>query len=270
MAALQLHAVTPGQGLLWVRSAFQLFFRRPFAFTGLFVMFMLAMLIATTLPWIGGALALATMPLLSLGFMLAARSALEGGPVHPGQFIEPLRGARRRPLLLLCGVHAAAGVLVIVLWNTLLGEPVQRFWELVAAGNASQEDLANAYFEESLQWSLAALTLLWGLLISAPFWYAAALVHWGGQSVAQAVFSSTVALWRTKGAFALYLLGWVGVSLLFSLMSGVVLGLLGMREAAAAAALPAMLMFSTAFYVSLYFGFTDTFGAPDGADVSTL
>jgi hypothetical protein len=24
-----------------------------------------------------------------------------------------------------------------------------------------------------------------------------------------------------------------------------------------------MLMFSTAFYVSLYFGFTDTFGTPD-------
>lgn len=263
MPALQLHAVTPGQGLLWVRSAFRLFFRRPFAFTGLFVMFLLAMMLATTLPWIGGALALAMMPLLSLGFILATRSALDGGPVHPGQFAEPLRGARRRPLLLLCAVHAVAGVLVFVLWNALFGEPFQRFWELVAAGNASQDEIARAYLDESLQWSLAALTGLWGLLISAPFWHAGALVLWGGHSVAQAIFSSTVALWRSKGAFTLYLLGWAGVSLLFSLMSGVVLSLLGLREAAAAAALPAMLMFSTAFYVSLYFAFTDTFGTPE-------
>jgi len=88
-------------------------------------------------------------------------------------------------------------------------------------------------------------------------------VYWGGHGIAQAVFTSTIALWRTKGALTLYLLGWAGVSLLFSLLSGVVLSLLGLAEAAAAAALPAMLMFSTAFYVSLYFGFTDTFGTPD-------
>jgi len=262
---LQLHAVPPGKGLLWVRNAFRLYFRRPFAFTGLFVMFLLAMLLAMTLPWIGGPLALAAMPLLSLGFMLAARSALNGGPVHPGQFVEPLRGerTRRRTLLVLCGLHAAAGVAVFMLWNAFFGEPFHRFWLLVAAGNASQEDVARAYLDDQLQWSLFALTGLWGLMVSAPFWYAAALVYWGGHGIAQAVFTSTIALWRTKGALTLYLLGWAGVSLLFSLLSGVVLSLLGLAEAAAAAALPAMLMFSTAFYVSLYFGFTDTFGTPD-------
>jgi len=205
------------------------------------------------------------MPLLSLGFMLAARSALDGGPMHPGQFIEPLRGerTRRRAMLVLCGLHALAGLAVFTLWNVLYGEPFHRFAQLMAAGTASQEEVARAYLDERLQASLLALTVLWSLFVSAPFWHAPALVHWGGQSVAQALFSSLVAMWRTKGAFTLYFVGWAGVSLLFSLLSGVVLGLLGLLEAAAVAALPAMLMFSTAFYVSLYFAFTDTFGTPE-------
>jgi hypothetical protein len=154
-------------------------------------------------------------------------------------------------------------VLVLVLWDALFGEPLRHFWEVLAAGGSTQEDVARAYLDERLQWSLFALTALWGLLVATPFWHAPALVHWGGQGIAQALFSSTLALWRTKGAFSVYLLGWIALSLLFSLVSGVLLGLFGLQDVAAGAAVPAMLMFSTAFYVSLYFAFTDTFGTPD-------
>jgi hypothetical protein len=273
MPTLQLHAVTPRQGLFWVGSAFRLYFGRPFAFTGLFVMFLLAMYLVTgILPLVGGAVSLVTMPLLSLGFMVAVRSALDGGAVHPGQFIEPLRGdgKRRRALLALCALHGAIGALVLLLWHIGFGEPVQRFMQQMSNSAVSQEEFLRAFLDEGVQGSYAALVVLWGVFVSAPFWYAAALVHWGGQSAAQAIFTSTLAVWRTKGAFALFLLGWVGVSLLFSFMSAIVLGLLGLAEAAVVAMFPAVVMFSTAFYVSLYFGFTDTFGAPERSDVSTL
>lgn len=273
MPTLQLHAVTPRQGLLWVGSAFRLYFSRPFAFTGLFVMFLLAMYLVTgILPLVGSAVSLVMMPLLSLGFMVAVRSALDGGPVHPGQFIEPLRsdGKRRRALLAVCALHGATGALVLLLWYSLFGEPVQRLMEQAGTSTTSQEEFLRAFLDAEVQGSYAALVVLWGVFVSAPFWYAAALVHWGGHGAAQAIFTSTLALWRTKGAFALYLLGWVGVSLLFSLMSAVVLGLLGLADAAVVAMFPAVVMFSTAFYVSLYFGFTDTFGAPERSGVSTL
>ena len=34
--------------------------------------------------------------MLSLGFMVATQSALRGGPVTPGQFVEPLLGDPQR------------------------------------------------------------------------------------------------------------------------------------------------------------------------------
>ena len=51
--------------------------------------------------------------------------------------------------------------------------------------------------------------------LSIPFWHAPALVHWQGQSVGQALFSSTLALWRCKGAFFAYSLAWTAVIVIF-------------------------------------------------------
>ena len=47
-------------------------------------------------------------------------------------------------------------------------------------------------------------------LLSVPFWHAPALVYWGAQGWAKSLFFSTVAIWRNKGAFAVYGLGWIG------------------------------------------------------------
>jgi hypothetical protein len=61
-------------------------------------------------------------------------------------------------------------------------------------------------------------------LLSVPYWHAPALVHWGGQGVAQALFSSTLAL-AQQGAFAFNMLLWgalmgvaSAVSLVFALI----------------------------------------------------
>ncbi len=93
-----------------------------------------------------------------------------------------------------------------------------------------------------------------------PFWHAPALVHWGGQTAGQALFSSALAVWRCKGAFAMYMLGWVGLILMFGLATALVLGLLGMAQLAGLMGIPAGLVFSAVFYISLLFTFNDSFG----------
>ena len=103
-------------------------------------------------------------------------------------------------------------------------------------------------------------------LLSLPFWHAPALVWWGGQGFAQSLFSSSVACWRTRNALVLYGLGWALLITLFALLASVVFGLLGSREMIGVAALPAGLMFSTAFYASLYFVFVDTFETQPSAE----
>jgi hypothetical protein len=95
-------------------------------------------------------------------------------------------------------------------------------------------------------------------LVSIPLWYVPALVQWGGQGVAQAMFSSVVALWRTKAAFAVFLLGWFVVVLVFDALVQVLAAAFGI-EAVSLAALTGQMVLSVVYFLSLWFGFVDTF-----------
>ena len=98
-----------------------------------------------------------------------------------------------------------------------------------------------------------------------PFWHAPALVHWGAQGAWQALFSSTLAIWRSKGAYLMYALAWSALVGLFGVAAALLFGLLGQRQMAGFLALPAGLFFSTIFYVSLIFSFDDCFGEAGAA-----
>jgi hypothetical protein len=114
---------------------------------------------------------------------------------------------------------------------------------------------------------LTGLLLRAGLIaaVSIPYWHAPALTHWGRQSAIQALFSSTLALWRARGAFFIYSLGWTAAVALFGVIAALLFSLLGLRQMVGAIGLPAGLIFSTAFYVSLWFSFVDSFGTEDDA-----
>ncbi|HMM85263.1 MAG: BPSS1780 family membrane protein [Gammaproteobacteria bacterium] len=271
--ALHLRTVEPRQGLAWLKAAFRTFFRRPLAFTLLFVVFLLGALVAMALPYLGGIVVMMALPLLSLGYMVATRSALAGGPVHPGQLFEPLRGddRRRRALLQLCAYYALATLLVMVVSDALDGGRFERVQVLLATPDRSGTETAelDALFDDDrLLWGVVARFGLTALL-AIPFWHAPPLVLWGGQGALQALFSSTLAVWRTRAAMLLYVGGWLAMIALVSVAFGLLFGLLGVRQLAGLVAMPAALVFTCVFYVSLYFTFTDTFGdspAPQGDD----
>jgi len=266
---LSLRQATPAQGVTWMRDAFGLFMRRPLPFTGMFVAFLLLALLATVIPLIGGMFMLMTLPLLSLGFMLASRAARNDLPVHPGLFIEPLRGdsSRRNTLLSLCALYALGTVLIMTLSEWIDGGSFDRLQQLMAKGDEGRAELEKVLADPSLMWGLVTRFGL-AACLSVPFWHAPALVYWQGQSVGQALFSSTLALWRCKGAFLMYSLAWVGVIALFGAVAALVFSLFDARQLAGFIAMPAGLMFSTVFYVSLLFTYEGCFNSTNGA-VST-
>ena len=245
-----------------MRDAFGLFARRPLAFTMMFVAFLFAALFVSLLPVLGGVLQLMALPLLSLGFMIATRSALDDGPVRATQFIEPLRGdpVRRRSLLTLCALYGVAAIGILVLCDAISGGAMQRLQALMASGNVPQAEV-DALLDEPGVTAAALTALVLGTLLSIPFWHAPALVHWGAQSVGQALFSSTLAVWRSKGAFFVYAMAWFGVIFGFGIAAALLFGLFGVGQLGSVLALPAGLMFSTVFYISLLFTFNDSFGA---------
>jgi hypothetical protein len=258
--AMNLKTVPPAHGMHWVRDGLRLYLKRPLAFTSLFVLFLFAALIAALVPVVGGVLQLMLVPLLSLGFMVASQSALLQGPVAPTQFIEPLRAApaQRRALLLLCVGYGLAVAATLLLSDLVADGGFSRAMELMRK-NAPPAELDALLTERSMV-SATLFGIFMITLITVPFWHAPALVHWGHQSPGQALFSSTLAVWRCRGAFLVYGLTWFALLMVFGVISAVLFGLLGLGQLGSLLALPGGLFFSTLFYVSLVFTFNDSFG----------
>lgn len=264
---LRLHPVKALQGWIWLRQGLLLWTRRPLAFVGLFVFFLFSvLLLMVVVPVLGGPLGMALLPMLSLGFMIASRSALNGGPVHVGQLIEGLRNPdkrQRKAQFLICALYAVGTLIVITLADWVDGglfEALQR--EMAQSGGTEQASPAlQAILDDPrlVQGMLVRIGLA-GLL-SVPFWHAPALVHWGSHGALQALFSSTLALWRCRGAFAVYMLGWLALMLVVGMVLTLLASLTGARQLLGVMTLPIGLVFSAAFYVSLWFSFADTFGA---------
>jgi hypothetical protein len=264
---MRLLTVPPRQGVAWMRQGFALFMRQPLAFSVVFASFLFGIFVLMLLPLVGPLLLLVALPLATLGFMIATRNALAGGPVSPLVFVEPLRRGRPRALgMLQLGLaYAAATAVVVAISGWVDGGALDAAMDLLAQGDAPADAVAERFADPLVEIGLL-LRLGFAALLSVPFWHAPALIHWSRQGAAQALFSSTVAIWRNRGAFTVYGLAWVGVIAGFGGVVALVFGLLGQPRLAVFAIMPATLLFSTAFYVSLWFTFADCFGSATGDD----
>jgi uncharacterized membrane protein YhdT len=267
---LILKSVEAPRGTRWIADAWRLFRKRPLGFVGLFGMFLFTALLVSLVPLLGPLVQMTALPLLGLGFMIAAQSALLDGPVHPRCFVEPLRtdAKRRRTLLTLCAMYGFFALVILAVGDWLSDGAWGRLQQAMTQGSTAQAEI-DAILAEPGVGSGALFVVLAGTMLTVPFWHAPALVHWGGQAIGQSLFSSTLAVWRAKGAFVVYLLGWIGCVLLFALSSALILGLLGVPQWAGLVGIPAGLVFSTVFYISLLFTFNDSFGgSPVQAEVA--
>jgi hypothetical protein len=188
---------------------------------------------------------------------------LQGHAPKRGVFAAPLRltPERRKSQLLMCLFYALAQLAIMLLSMGLFGDSLER---LSAAQEKGDTAAVMAAFANPQLIDGGLVLLVLESLLAVPFWHAPALVHWGGQGVAQALFSSTLALWRNRGAFALSVLGWTAAVLATALLLAPLAGLLGQQIGAVISVL-STIVFTTVFYSSLYFSFVDCFlsGSPD-------
>lgn len=262
MIPLKLKTVPARQGSVWVRQGFRVFFKRPMVFAALFAVFMFVVFLLALVPVVGSLLLLALLPLVTLVFMLATQLALQGQLPTPSALVQPLRmdKTRRIALLKLGALYAVATFAILALSDLIDGGAFDALMEALPSVQTKPELVNAKLADPRLVLGLLLRTGLAGLL-SVPFWYAPALVYWGGQRCAQSLFSSTLACWRNKGAFAIYSLTWVAVVMLFATLGSLVFGMLGQLPLFALAATPFSLMLTTVFYASLYFTFADCFDA---------
>lgn len=257
-------SVSPRQGLDWVRDGLMEWRRQPLAYTSLLMVFMLVMALCAQLPKVGGLLLMMAVPLLSLTYMMATRASLTGHRPGLGAFAAPwvTPGPHRAALGLLCVSYALLSASAMWLGDWVDGGALDALIDTLNNPKAS---------EAQMQQQLQAPGLLAGvlvrlvltLLISLPYWHAPALVVWAHQSAAQAMFSSTLALWRARWAFLLYGLGWMGVALAASTVLNLALVALGGGSLSQLVMMLTGLVLTSAYYASLFFSFSQCFAVEE-------
>ena len=260
---IRLRSLPPSAGLSWIRRGFRTFWRRPLGFIGLWLFFTLSLFIVALVAVAVSPLAMlavaAWLPLLTVGFMQATSDVLNDQKLRPGVFRAPFSTTPQvaRGMLAIMLVYVAAVALLAACANAMdSGETVRWLHAAVtppADGKPPVIPPMSAATVSSIRFVMLGLTL-----VSIPLWYVPALVQWGGQGVAQAMFSSVVAIWRTKGAFATFVFGWFVVGLAFDLLVQLLAAAFGV-EAVSLAALTGQMVLSITYFLSLWFGFVDTF-----------
>jgi hypothetical protein len=251
---MKLQIVTARTGLLWVRLGLRTFWSQPLALSGLFFMFITAMSVASLVPYIGNALALALLPAATLGLMAATREAGQGKFPMPAILISAFRAGRQQARAMgVLGAIYALGFLTVLGVSALLdGGGFARLY--LVGGTITPELVQSSEFQYAM-WVAMALYLPFSML----FWHAPALVHWHGITPVKSLFFSGVACMRNFAALTVFTLVWMGLFVGVFLLTLVLAAMLGQPEILGLVLFPAAMLMAAMFFSSIYFTFRDSF-----------
>lgn len=244
---MKLNIVPARTGIEWVKLGIRTFLKQPLALTGLFFMYMAAVLVITQIPLIGLVLGPMLVPAATLGLMAATAEAASGRFPMPTVLLSAFRAGRQRAraMLVLGAIYTVGSLLATLLGALLGGDPGPV--PAPAEGQPPQLDARTIY------------TLLLHLPLVVLFWHAPALVHWHGVAPVKSLFFSAVAFLRNFGALFLYGAAWMGVFLAVAFVFSAIGLALGGGAVARSIMTPTVLLLVAMFSTSLYFTFRDSF-----------
>lgn len=248
---MKLNLVPARTGFLWVKLGMQTFARQPLALTGLFFMYMAAVLVLSQLPFVGAVLGGMLVPAATLGLMAASAEAARGRFPLPSVLLSAFRAGRQRAraMLMLGAIYTAGSMLATLIGTLLTGESA-------APGGVDAQ-------APQVDPRMLLILVLHSPLVLL-FWHAPALVHWHGVPPVKSLFFSAVACLRNLGALLTYGAAWVAVFLAVGFVLSTVGMLLGGVGVARGVMMPTVLLLAAMFSTSLYFTFRDSFLAtPD-------
>ena len=259
---MKLNIVPARTGLVWVKLGIKTFARQPLAMSGLFFMFMAMLSVASLLPFIGSALALALLPAATLGLMAATQEAIKGKFPMPSILVSAFRaGQQRLRAMMVLGAIYAAGILALMGVSALIDGG--QFASLYLVGGKITEEVVMQDSFQLAMWVALALYLPLSLL----FWHAPALVHWHGVTPAKSLFFSFMACYKNGAALTIFGLAWVGIFVVAMLAVTIVATVLGNPAFGALAMFPIALIMMAMFFTSIFFTFRDSFvSTGDGDD----
>ena len=254
---MNLNIVPPRTGIVWVKLGIRTFFKQPLALAGLFFMFMAVMTIASQVPYIGFAVAMALLPASTLGLMLATKEATLGKFPMPLILLAGFRTSKEmtRAMLVLGGLYALGFLMVIGVSYLVDGGDFARVY---LGGSAPTREMIMEPAFQGAMWVFIGLHVPLSLL----FWHAPALVYWHGLPPVKSLFFSIVACGRNFWAYAFFGMMWLSVLVLTVVIITTLSALLGNAGLAGDILFPVLLLMASMFFTSLYFTFRDSFEPP--------
>lgn len=240
---MKLNIVPARTGVLWVKLGMQTFLKQPLALTGLFFMYMAAVLLLSVVPVVGQALGAMLVPAATLGLMAATAEAARGRFPMPSVLVSAFRaGKQRARAMLVLGI--AYYVVFYAMALLLPSVPTAP-----AAGGAPAQVKAGPGL---IVFSLLQLPML------IVFSLAPALVHWHGVTPLKSLFFSLVAFWRNLGAFIVFGAFWCLIVAGLMLVVGIVFAIIGGAPNIATLS-PLLFVIAAMISASLYYTFRDSF-----------
>jgi len=215
----------------------------------------MSMSILSMIPIVGNVLALALLPVATLGLMVATRETIKGNFPMPVVLMSGFRAGRTsmRSMLILGALYAIGFVLILGASALFDGGKFATLY--LVGGSLNAETMQDGSFEAA---GLLALSLY--LPLSLLFWHAPALVLWHGLSPSKSLFFSFVACLRNFWAMAVYAAAWFLVFIVVGTTIALLASLTGSEELVAAILFPTAMLMASMFFTSIYVTFVDCFG----------
>ncbi len=264
---MQLIEVPAKTGYVWFRQGIWLFRKNPLAFLTLFFTYLLAMMLISQIPVIGGFLPLVFIPGVAVGFMAACRDTIAGKPVFPTILADGFRSygstaAKRLAALGILYVVAMA----LVLGGSALADGGTLLKVMIGAAAMEPEAMVNSDIPLGI---LAAFAFY--IPVAMLFWFSPILITWHEVPPAKAMFFSLVSCWRNRGAFIVFGALWFAMAITVSLGLSTLMQALGAGEYAFVVLMPATIVVTTMLYCSFYATYRGCFGiqSPETPDSPT-
>ena len=254
---MKLNIVPARTGIVWVKLGIRTFVKQPLALAGLFFMFMAVMTIASQVPYVGFAVAMALLPASTLGLMSATLEATQGKFPLPLVLLAGFRAGKEkaRAMLVLGSLYALGFLAVMGVSYLVDGGDFARVY--LGGASPTREMIMEPEFQGAM-WVFIGLHVPLSLL----FWHAPALVYWHNFPPVKSLFFSIVACGRNFGAYAVFGVMWLSVLVLTVVIITTLSALLGSPGLAGDILFPVLLLMASMFFTSLYFTFRDSFEPP--------
>jgi hypothetical protein len=243
---VKLNIVPARTGILWVKLGIRIFFKQPLALTGLFFMYMAAVLVLSQIPIVGPVIGAMLVPAATLGLMAATAEVEAGRFPTPTVLVSAFCAGRQRARAMLVLGIAYFVMFLAVSW-LLPVEPAPG-----AAGTPPQLRASPALL-------LVAVLQLPMLIV---FSLAPALVHWHEIGPVKSLFFSIVAFARNFGAYLVFAAAWCLLVAGLMLLVGVAFAVLGAAPTLATLS-PILFVVAAMISASLYYTFRDSFHADE-------